>query len=98
MVSDNHRIDEVDSADYVQMLRHTLGMVPKAATPLPHRCPICTVAQDTVRDDPTKDARLAMADHIRRCPVLGLTTRLHDIVITALVQLLKEHTGLFEHP
>lgn len=94
VVSDNHRVHEVDIADYVHKIRHTLGLVPEATIPFPHRCPICTVAQDAVRDDPTNDAHLAMADHVPRCPVRGLTTQLHDIVRSALMQLLKEHTSL----
>ena len=94
LVSDDHRIHAVDSADYVQMIRHVLGMVPVAETPVPHRCPICTVAQDAVRDDMTNDAHMAMADHIPRCPVRALTTQLHDVVRSTLVQLLKEFTNL----
>ncbi len=35
-----------------------------------------------------------MADHIPRCPVRALTTQLHDVVRSTLVQLLKEYTGL----
>ena len=94
VVSDHHRVHAVDCTEYIQMIRHALGLIPDAATPLPHRYPICTVAQDAVRDDPTNDAHLAMADHIPRCPVRGLTTQLHDHVRATLVQLLKEHTSL----
>ncbi len=57
-------------------------------------CPICTVAQDTVRDDPTNDAHFAMADHIPRCPVRGLTTQLHDTIRSTRVQMIKAHTSL----
>ena len=97
LVSDDRRVHAVAGADYVQIVRHVMGMVPVAATPVPHRCPICTVAHDAVRDDPTNDAHLAMADHIPRCPfraLLALTTQLHDVVRSTLVRLLKEHTSL----
>ena len=94
LVSDDRRVHAVASAEYVQMVRHALGMVPVAATPVPHRCPICILAQDAVRDDPTNDAHLALADHIPHCPVCALATQLHDVVRSTLVQLLKEHTSL----
>ena len=74
------------------MVRHALGMVPVAATPVPHR-EYCTIAQDVVRDGLTNDAHLALADHIPRCPVRALTTQLHDVVRSTLAQLLKEHTS-----
>ncbi len=35
-----------------------------------------------------------MANHIPRCPVRALTTQLHDVVRSTLVQLFKEYTGL----
>ena len=73
LVSDDRRVHAVTVADYMHMVRHIPGMVPVAATPVPHRCPTCTVAQDAVRDDQTNDAHLAMADHIPRCPVRALT-------------------------
>ncbi len=60
------RVHAVTGADYLQMVRHVLGMAPVAATPVPHWCPICTVAQDAVRDDHTNDAHLVMVDHIPR--------------------------------
>ena len=94
LVSDDRRVHAVSATDYVQMVRHVLGMVPVATTPVPHRCPVCTIAQDAVRDDHTNDAHLAMADHIPRCPVRALTTQLHDVVRSTLVQLLKEYTNL----
>ena len=70
------------------MVRHALGVVPVAATPMPHRCPICILAHDVVRDDPTNDANLAMADHIPCCAVHALAAQLHDVVRSTLVQLL----------
>ncbi len=68
--------------------RHTLGLVPEAATPVPYRCPLCNLAQDN-GDDPTKDPEVVMADQILRCPAHPLNTQFHDFVRTTLVQLIK---------